>query len=71
MNEPRYTYTAEAPCFSITHSQPFVLKGCSCGWPITSCLKRNASNLADREKAYEATIHILEGRAVMVGAAAN
>ncbi len=56
MNEPRYTYKAEAPCFSITSEKPFVLKGCSCGWPSTVCLKFNGRNMADRAKLYEATI---------------
>lgn len=56
MNEPQYTYTAKGPCFSITNDKPFELKGCSCGWPVTACLRHQGRSMGEREKSYEASI---------------
>jgi hypothetical protein len=56
MREPRYTYSAEAPCFKITHDRPFVLQGCSCGWPSTGCLKFHAMNEQQRAASYSANV---------------
>lgn len=56
MKEPQYTYTAKAPCFSVTHDRPFVLKGCSCGWPQNSCQRFHNADLMLREGQYTAEI---------------
>lgn len=56
MKTPHYSYTAEGPCFKITSDTPFVLQGCSCGWPSKGCcLRFHGRTERERNANYQAT----------------